>query len=72
MNKILIGDKRLPARKFKDYPVCPQCGLHSEHLVWINFTSPKWTWKEHVGREGPLSICPVCNIQVDFIPEMIN
>ena len=65
-------DNRLPAEEYKDIEACPKCNRHSEDLVWITFTSPPWTWKEHVGREGPLSICPECKIQVTFFADKIN
>ena len=51
---------------------CPLCGKKSEHLIWINFRSPDWTWQQECGREGPLSICPDCHFQVAFICKILN
>ncbi len=64
MNKTLSGNN------FKDHQSCPKCSLKSEALIWINFKSPKWTWENLCGREGPLSICPNCKIQVEHIVEV--
>ena len=65
-------DKRLDAKKFTGHKKCPKCGKKSQDLIWIQFRSPSWTWKELVGREGPLSICPHCKIQVEFILQIMN
>jgi len=65
-------DKRLNAALYKDYSRCPECKLHPEQLTWIEFTSPPWTWKARCGRKGPLSICPVCGIQVEIIIRKLN
>lgn len=51
---------------------CPICGKPSEKLDWIRFLSPKWTWENLMGRMGPLSICPDCHSQVEFICMMMN
>lgn len=63
---------RLPRYKFKDHDSCPICGLKSEKLIWIKFETPPITWRMLCGSKGPLSICPKCNIQVEFILEMMN
>jgi hypothetical protein len=62
----------LKSNDFKNHKSCPKCGKVSENLIWINFSSPSWTWEHLCGREGPLSICPDCCIQVEFIIYMIN
>lgn len=51
---------------------CPLCGKPSEQLTWINFKSPQWTWKELMGRSGPLSICPDCHCLVEFKCFLMN
>lgn len=51
---------------------CPICGKASEDLTWIRFRSPNWTWYNRMGREGPLSICPDCHNQVEFLCEVMN
>ena len=69
--KSCLNDK-LDNMKFKGHQNCPKCGRPSEDLVWIMFNSPPWTWQSLCGRQGPLSICPNCKIQVDFICESMN
>ena len=63
-------DKKEPARA--NHLSCPVCGKPSEELVWIDFCSPAWTWAQLCGRRGPLSICPDCHCQVEFICEIMN
>ena len=63
-------DKKIPARS--NHLSCPFCGKASEELEWINFNSPAWTWQKRCGRQGPLSICPDCHCQVEFICEIMN
>lgn len=63
-------DKKIPARS--NHLSCPFCGKASEELEWINFNSPAWTWQKLCGRQGPLSICPDCHCQVEFICEIMN
>lgn len=65
-------DKRLESKNYKNHDKCPKCGKNSEELIWIKFRSPDWTWKNLCGRQGPLSICPECRIQVEFIIEIMN
>lgn len=65
-------DKKLDAALFKDYSRCPECKLPPEKLTWIEYTSPAWTWEALCGRKGPLSICPVCRIQVEIIVKVLN
>ena len=67
---MLCFDNRLP--NYVGWKKCPKCGLESEKLIWIEFNSPPWTWKHLCGSRGPLSICPNCRIQVDFIVTAIN
>ena len=54
------------------YAPCPKCGKASEELLWIDFCSPSWTWSSLCGRQGPLSICPDCHYQVQFICETMS
>lgn len=63
-------DNKIPARTNR--LSCPICGKPSEELLWIDFCSPSRTWAQLCGREGPLSICPDCQCQVEFICEMMS
>ena len=65
-------DERLPSENFKNHDECPKCKRNSEDLFWIEFSSPDRAWKNLCGRQGPLSICPKCNIQVEFKIEKMN
>ncbi|MCC6448578.1 MAG: hypothetical protein IT215_07820 [Chitinophagaceae bacterium] len=65
-------DKELLNDFFKGHNKCPKCGRNSEELLWILFRSPDWTWQQLCGYQGPLSICPKCNIQVEFIVQLMN
>lgn len=65
-------NRSLESKNYKGHDNCPKCRLSSEKLKWISFSSPDWTWKNMVGRAGPLSICPDCKIQVEFINEIMN
>lgn len=71
-NVIACFEEALPSCNFQDNDPCPKCKKNSENLVWINFVSPDWTWKKKCGREGPLSICPDCKIQVAFLCIIMN
>lgn len=51
---------------------CPKCGRSSYRLCWIYFTSPSYTWENLCGRSGPLSLCPKCKKQVEFICLQMN
>jgi len=64
--------KTLDPLQFSNYSRCPQCKLPPEELTWIEFISPPWTWKARCGRQGPLSLCPVCGIQVEIIVKKLN
>lgn len=63
---------QLDNKRFINKSKCRKCNELSENLVWINFSSPRRTWRNLCGRQGPLSICPTCKIQVQFIPERMN
>jgi len=69
--KVCFKDS-LDSKDFKNHDKCPKCGLKSEKLIWIKFISPSGTWQALCGRMGPLSICPNCKIQVEFITEVMN
>lgn len=45
---------------------CPSCNLPGNQLLWIDFVSPPCTWKNLCGRQGYLSICEKCHVQIDF------
>ncbi len=62
----------LDAEGYKDRKPCPKCGTRPEKLIWISFKSPLWTWQQLCGQQGPLSICPKCTIQVEFILNVMN
>ena len=57
------GECRISSRK------CPGCG---NHYRIISYVSPYWTWKEGIGREGEITICPACRKQVSFKLTKIN
>ena len=65
-------DKKLYAPEFTKHRPCPRCARPSDELEWIKFSSSEWTWKHMAGRAGPLSICPACKIQVQFICHVMN
>jgi hypothetical protein len=65
-------DHVLDAEGYKDRKPCPKCGTRPEKLIWISFMSPLWTWQQLCGQQGPLSICPKCTIQVEFILNAMN
>lgn len=63
---------QLNKEEFKSMKSCPLCGKKSENLVWINYRSPDSTWEMSCGAQGPLSICPYCKIQVEYIKYLVN
>jgi len=65
-------DNILDSKEFLGHLNCPKCGRDSDKLTWIDFASNDWTWAHLCGRKGPLSICPQCNIQVEFICDVMN
>lgn len=65
-------DNRLESNLFVGRMNCHKCNLVAEKLTWIQFCSPEYTWVNLIGVEGPLSICPDCNVQVEFICEVRN
>ena len=62
----------LDKETFKHYKSCPNCGRVSDQLTWIRFSSPKDTWQNLCGTSGPLSICTKCDMQVEYINEVMN
>lgn len=58
--------ERKKSKDFAGKKKCPKCGLSSEKLIWIEFSSPMKDWAIWVGQSGPLSICPDCKIQVEY------
>ncbi|OYU82579.1 MAG: hypothetical protein CFE24_14655 [Flavobacterium sp. BFFFF2] len=68
----ICNKERLDASKFPGQRKCPRCGIASDRLLWINYRSPKEEWENLVGREGNLSICPNCNIQVQKVTTLMN
>lgn len=65
-------DNVLVRENYKQHKSCPKCNLPSGQLVWVNYSSPKEDWDHLAGRCGPLSICPNCKIQVEFVCEIIS
>jgi hypothetical protein len=65
-------DDKYDSNEYNNHKSCPICGMTSDKLIWIRFVSPKYTWTNLCGRSGPLSICPKCHIQVEFIMEAMN
>ena len=51
---------------------CPSCGKDAGGLEWIYFVSPAWTWQQLVGREGWLTVCRACELQVVFFVEILS
>jgi len=51
---------------------CPSCTTPPLRLSCIYFTSPGWKWEMLCGREGWLTHCRWCDIQVDFFLEVMN
>ena len=51
---------------------CPSCGLNPEELVWIEYRSPNWTWRNLCGRQGYISLCPHCKKAVSSILTLMN
>lgn len=64
--------EKLDSSLYVNRQPCPGCGKKSEELNWIRFTSPRRTWEMLCGRSGPLSVCPECHIQVEFILVAMN
>ena len=51
---------------------CPECGRTPAQLTWVHFSSPAWTWQQLCGREGWLTLCDHCGLQIDFFLERMN
>lgn len=60
-------DRPLSSEDFKYYKRCPKCERRSTNLFWVKVKSPELSWKMKAGSSGSLSICPECNIQIQFI-----
>ncbi len=60
------------ARYERQAVACTTCGTPSGELAWIHFRSPLWTWQLLCGREGWLTVCDRCHLQVDFFMESMN
>ncbi len=63
---------RYPENEYIGNKDCPKCQKSSKDLLWIKFSSPHDTWKGLCGTAGPLSLCPKCGIQVEYIVSIIN
>lgn len=59
-------------KHFINHRSCLKCDRKSEDLLWIQFKSPDYTWKNLMGIEGSLSICEKCGIPVEFITAKMN
>jgi len=65
-------NNKLESGKFTDHRHCGKCGLESEKTNLDKFQQPGLDLGTLVRPGGPLSICPKCKIQVEFILEVIN
>jgi hypothetical protein len=61
-----------PPEQVQSARSCPECGAEPGALTWIHFRSPAWTWEQLCGREGWLSVCDRCRMQIDFCLEVMN
>ena len=51
---------------------CTCCGCSCEKLTWFEFSSPPWTWENHCGVKGIMSVCDHCHVQVEFITQLVS
>ncbi len=51
---------------------CPCCGCSCEKLTWFEFSSPPWTWENHCGVKGIMSVCDHGHVQVEFITQLVS
>ena len=51
---------------------CPKCGKLPDHLEWFYYASLPSSWKALAGRAGWMTLCPQCNVQIDFFVELMN
>jgi len=65
-------DNPLNACHFHHHRSCPQCDALPGDLFWLSFHTPKSSWQDVSGRQGPLSICYHCKIQVEFVFKRFN
>lgn len=45
---------------------CPVCETPPEQLSWIYLVISPWTSKEAEGKEGWVTICDRCKLQINF------
>jgi hypothetical protein len=48
---------------------CPLCKTPPEELSWVYLVIPDWACKDAEEREGWVTICDRCKLQVDFFIE---
>lgn len=60
-------DSEINNRAFKHHMACPLCNKKSEDLAWLLFSCDEKEETDAIENFGPLSICPKCRIQVEFI-----
>lgn len=48
---------------------CPLCKTPPEQLSWVYLVIPKWASKDAEEKEGWLTICDRCKLQIDFFAE---
>lgn len=46
---------------------CPRCSRAPADLTWFSITAPVAEWRVGNGRVGFITICPDCQLQVDFL-----
>lgn len=78
-NDMIAGDDRymsdLPSveeakKKFLPQALpCPLCKTPPEELSWVYLVIPQWACKDAEEREGWVTICDRCKLQVDFFIE---
>lgn len=67
----LAGQRSVDSMRAAATP-CPFCASPFKELERVFFVSPPWTWQELCGRAGWLTICPKCEIQVQFFCDLMN
>lgn len=48
---------------------CPLCKTPPEELSWVYLVIPPWACKGEHKREGWVTICDRCKLQIDFFVE---
>lgn len=51
---------------------CPLCKTPPEHLSWVYLVIPQWACKGLDEKEGWVTICDGCKLQINFFGEQID